>query len=144
MNIFTIGFTKSSAKDFFGRLENAGVRQVYDTRLNRTSQLSGFAKQEDLKFFLKKVSNIEYSIEKILAPEPGILDAYRKKEIGWNEYARRYLDLLDSRNVASKIKASDFHDGCLLCSEATPEHCHRRLAAEYLAQAYSDIKIVHL
>lgn len=144
MKIFTIGFTKSSAKNFFGRLENAGVRQVYDTRLNRTSQLSGFAKQDDLSFFLNKVSRIQYSIEEILAPEVSILDAYRKKEIAWDEYARRYLDLLDNRNVIAKIKIADLHNGCLLCSEATPECCHRRLAAEYLAQAAPDIDIIHL
>ena len=144
MKIFTIGFTKTNANRFFERLEIAGVKQVIDTRLNRSSQLSGFAKEDDLRFFLDRVSRIKYSVEKILAPTPEILDAYRKKEMGWTEYARRYLDLLEGRKVTQKLLNMELDHSCLLCSEATPEHCHRRLAAEYLSAAASDIKVVHL
>lgn len=144
MKLFTIGFTKSSAEHFFSRLTNAGVRRVHDTRLNRQSQLSGFAKQNDLKFLLSQVSSIEYSIDELLAPTKDVLSAFRKKEISWNEYERRYLDMLSDRKVEKKLNLEEMHEGCLLCSEATPEHCHRRLAANYLAQSRSDVEIIHL
>lgn len=144
MKLFTIGFTKSKASDFFGRLEKAGVRKIYDTRLNRTSQLAGFAKQDDLSFFLGKIGGIDYQVETLLAPTADILDAYRKKEMDWTEYARRYLSLLDARKIEKRIEISHLENGCLLCSEATPEHCHRRLAAEYLSEAADHIEIVHL
>jgi len=144
MKLFTIGFTKSSAEHFFARLSNAGVKQVHDTRLNRQSQLSGFAKQKDLKFLLAQVSSIEYSAHDLLAPTKDILSAFRKKEIGWSEYERRYLDLLSDRKVETMFNLDEMHEGCLLCSEATPEHCHRRLAANYLAQARTDVEIIHL
>ncbi|WP_113913525.1 DUF488 family protein [Roseovarius dicentrarchi] len=144
MKIFTIGFTKSTAKDFFGRLNTAGVKHVYDTRLNRTSQLSGFAKQKDLDFFLSQIGGINYSVDALLAPTADILSAFRKNEIGWGEYERRYLELLSSRRVEQHFDMDQMHEGCLLCSEATPEHCHRRLAANYLAQARTDVEIVHL
>lgn len=144
MKIFTIGFTKSTAKDFFGRLNTAGVKHVYDTRLNRTSQLSGFAKQKDLDFFLSQIGGINYSVDALLAPTADILSAFRKNEIGWGEYERRYLELLSSRRVEQHFDMDKMHEGCLLCSEATPEHCHRRLAANYLAQARTDVEIVHL
>ena len=144
MKLFTIGFTRSKAADFFGRLERAGVRRVHDTRLNRVSQLAGFAKQDDLAFFLGRIGGIGYSVEALLAPTTDMLDAYRKKQLGWDEYARRYLDLLDARKVAQRIAVADLNGGCLLCSEATPEHCHRRLAADYLAQATAGVEIVHL
>lgn len=144
MKLFTIGFTKSKARHFFGRLERSGIRRVIDTRINRSSQLSGFAKEDDLKFFLEKISSIEYSVEEILAPTADILSAYRKNEMGWSEYARRYLDLLSQRKVERHIVAMDLDHVCLLCSEATPEHCHRRLAAEYLSDAMTEMTIQHL
>ncbi|RSU45574.1 DUF488 domain-containing protein [Sphingomonas sp. S-NIH.Pt15_0812] len=144
MKLFTIGFTKSKAREFFGRLERSGVRRVYDTRLNRASQLAGFAKQDDLSFFLSRIGEIEYSVEALLAPTADMLDAYRKKEMGWPEYERRYLELLDARKVEKRIDLSSLNNGCLLCSEATPEHCHRRLAADYLAKSVVDLEIIHL
>jgi len=144
INLYTIGFTKSPARNFFNRLSGAGVTSIIDTRLNRVSQLSGFAKQEDLKFFLSELVNINYNVEEDLAPTSDILNAYRKKEISWPEYARKYVDLLAYRDVASKLDVSALHGTCFLCSEATPEHCHRRLAANFLAEARSDIKITHL
>jgi uncharacterized protein (DUF488 family) len=144
MKLYTIGFTKSSAKDFFGRLSKARVKHVYDTRLNRTSQLSGFAKQNDLKFFLSNIGDIEYSVDALLAPTADILSAFRKNQISWQEYERRYLDLLAARRVESHFDLDSMHEGCLLCSEATPDHCHRRLAANYLAEAREDVEIVHL
>ncbi len=144
MKLFTIGFTKSKAANFFGRLQNAGVRQVRDTRLNRVSQLAGFAKESDLRFFLGAIGNIAYSVEELLAPTDEILVAYRKKELGWAEYERRYLDLLDARKIEKRINFDSLDHHCLLCSEATPEHCHRRLAANYIAEARVDVEIVHL
>lgn len=144
MKLFTIGFTKSKAIHFFNRLERAGVKRVIDTRLNRTSQLSGFAKEEDLKYFLGRIGSIDYTVEKALAPTSDILDAYRKKEIGWSEYARKYLELLSKRGVERTLADTDLDHVCLLCSEATPEHCHRRLAAEYLTDTMSGITVQHL
>ena len=144
MKLFTIGFTKSKASQFFGRLDRAGVRRVIDTRLNRTSQLSGFAKEDDLRYFLKEVSKIDYSTEKLLAPTSDMLEAYRKKEMGWPEYARRYLELISNRQVEKKVGTDSLDHVCLLCSEATPEHCHRRLAAEYLADTVPGLSVQHL
>ncbi|MDR6129084.1 DUF488 domain-containing protein [Sphingomonas sp. SORGH_AS_0438] len=144
MKVFTIGFTKSKASRFFNRLQVAGVTKVIDTRLNRVSQLSGFAKQDDLEYFLDSICSISYSINNDLAPTSDILDAYKKKEIGWAEYERRYLYLISSRKVELKISESDLNGACLLCSEATPEHCHRRLAVNYLADFHPGINIVHL
>lgn len=144
VRLYTIGFTKSRARDFFGRLQGAGVRHVYDTRLNRVSQLAGFAKEEDQRFFLSSVSGIAYSVSELLAPTADMLQAYRKKEMAWPEYERRYLDLLSAREVEKRLDLETLHDGCLLCSEATPERCHRRLAANYLAEASQGVEIVHL
>ncbi|EZP73664.1 hypothetical protein BV96_01107 [Sphingomonas paucimobilis] len=144
MKLFTIGFTKSKASNFFGRLEKAGVNRVVDTRLNRISQLAGFAKQDDLNFFLSRIAGIAYEVEELLAPTADILDAYRKKEMGWEEYARRYRSLLDARKIEQRLDLGHLQGTCLLCSEATPDHCHRRLAAEYLSEARADLEIVHL
>jgi len=144
MKLFTIGFTKTSAERFFGRLEKAGVKKILDTRLHRDSQLAGFAKQADLPFFLSHVTSIDYGVSEILAPTADMLDAYRKKKIRWPEYERLYKELLRSRQVETRLAPQGLDGCCLLCSEATPEHCHRRLAAEYLTTVWGPFEIVHL
>lgn len=144
MQIFTIGFTKKSAEEFFGKLQRAGVKQVIDTRLHNTSQLSGFAKQDDLRFFLDAIGNIGYLHEPLLAPTDDMLSNYKKKRIGWREYESRFLELMRVREIEKKLDRTALDRGCLLCSEAQPHYCHRRLVAEYLKSQWGDIEIIHI
>lgn len=144
IRLFTIGFTRKSAADFFEGLQKSGVRRIIDTRLNNTSQLSGFTKQSDLQYFLTKIGNIQYEHDLSLAPTKDILDAYKKKNISWQEYSNRYLDLIQRRQVESLLNKDNLQDACLLCSEDKPHYCHRRLAAEYLKLQLKDIEIIHL
>ncbi len=144
IKLFTIGFTRKSAAEFFESLKKAGVRRVIDTRLNNTSQLSGFAKQSDLRYFLEKICNIEYEHQLSLAPTKDILDAYKKKNIPWQEYADSYNLLIQKRQVESLLNNENLANACFLCSEDKPHFCHRRLAAEYLSSKFEDIKIIHI
>ncbi len=144
MKIFTIGFTKKTAEQFFGRLKQAGLKRVIDTRLNNVSQLAGFTKKDDLQFFLKEVVGIEYVHMPILAPNKDILDAYKKNGGDWDTYERKFLSLVVSRSIESKLDKNTLDGACLLCSEATPHHCHRRLVAEYLREKWGGIDIQHL
>lgn len=144
MKLFTIGFTGTSARNFFERLKSAGVRTVIDTRLNNVSQLAGFAKRDDLEFFAERIAGARYTCVPAMAPTKDLLDAYRKKRIDWPEYERRYNDLIAERAIETSIPRADLDGGCLLCSEAKPHRCHRRLAAEYLKSKLDDIEIVHL
>ncbi|MFZ1765179.1 MAG: DUF488 domain-containing protein [Candidatus Nitrotoga sp.] len=130
--LFTIGFTEKKASDFFDLLINAGIKSVIDVRLNNKSQLSGFAKRNDLQYFLREIGNIDYVEAKDLAPEPEMLSNYLKKNMSWEEYADRYLNLISKRNVERLVDKNQLAGSCLLCSEHLPHHCHRRLAAEYL------------
>lgn len=143
--IFTIGFTRSTAAHFFARLEAAGVRTVVDVRLKPRSQLAGFAKQPDLAFLLARVSNVACLEETRLAPDPDAFAAYRAGEMGWDAYAAAYVRTLEARDVAGRLEPAAFERACLLCSEATAERCHRRLAAEHLAAAWPGAwRIAHL
>ena len=145
MNIFTIGFTKSSAEHFFSRLIASGVKRVIDVRLNNTSQLSGFSKSQDLKYFLRKLGNIEYNHEPLMAPTKGMLDTFKKQNGNWSEYERLFLSLMDKRNIDKKLDPASLKDTCLLCSEDTPHYCHRRLVAEFLKDRWNTaISIIHL
>ncbi|QHV00775.1 DUF488 domain-containing protein [Synechocystis sp. CACIAM 05] len=144
IKLFTIGFTKTSAANFFGRLEKSGVRRVIDTRLNNTSQLSGFAKQPDLEYFLGKVSGISYEHQLSFAPTRDILEDYKKKRINWQDYENKYLELIRRRAVESLVNPEKIDGACLLCSEDKPHHCHRRLLAEYLKSNFGTIEVVHL
>ena len=145
MEIATIGFTKHSAESFFGRLRRAGTRHLVDVRLNNVSQLAGFAKRDDLKFFLSEIVGASYSHEPQLAPSSETLIAYRNKEMTWEDYEKRYLDLLAHRAVENHLDVDLFRKGVvLLCSEQTSERCHRRLAAEYLDNHWGGVSITHL
>jgi uncharacterized protein (DUF488 family) len=144
MKIFTIGFTKKTAEQFFTRLTRAGVARIADVRLNNVSQLAGFAKREDLRYFARAICGIDYVHLPVLAPEEGMLDEYKRKTHNWAEYERRFLGLLHSRAVESTITPEQLEDACLLCSEDLPEHCHRRLVAEYLCDKWGNVEIVHL
>lgn len=144
INLFTIGFTKKNAETFFGKLGKAGVEKIIDIRLNNVSQLAGFAKKDDLIYFLKKICDCNYMHEPLLAPTKEILDGYKKKEIGWPEYQKRFNDLLKTRKAHTLVSSSELHMACLLCSEPTPDKCHRRLVAEYLKNHFDNIEIQHL
>jgi uncharacterized protein (DUF488 family) len=144
VRLYTIGFTGKSAEQFFGLLQNAGVRVLIDTRLNNVSQLAGFAKRRDLEYFLKAIAGIGYVHDTELAPTADMLDAYKKKQIGWDEYERRFNELLAGRAPEAHRRPADFDRACLLCSEPTPEHCHRRLVAERLVRAWPEVRVEHL
>lgn len=145
MEIHTIGFTKKNAAEFFDALRGAGIRRLIDVRLNNTSQLAGFAKRDDLLFFLHEICQADYLHLPELAPTKEILDGYKKKQIPWPEYESRYHALLAERKVENTIDRHLFAQPTVfLCSEPTAECCHRRLAAEYLAEKWGNVKIVHL
>lgn len=144
-DIFTIGFTEKTAKQFFSLLRESHVKKLIDVRLNKTSQLSGFAKRDDLRYFLKEICNIEYIDVPDLAPEPRMLKDYRNKLIDWDRYEYLYMESLAKRAVERKVDKFLITDSCLLCSEHKPHQCHRRLALEYLNECWGDcLKITHL
>lgn len=144
MKLFTIGFTKTSAEFFFTRLQKAGVKSVVDVRLNNVSQLAGFAKKNDLRYFLKAICGVEYVHRPELAPTKEILHAYKKNNGDWSVYQGEFLKLISKRQIENTIPRDAMDDACLLCSEDKPHHCHRRLVAEYLRDKWSNIEIHHL
>ena len=144
MKLFTIGFTQKSAAQFFTLLTNAGVKRVLDIRLNNKSQLAGFSKSDDLAYFLRTIGGIDYRHVVEMAPTQPLLDKARKARDGWDGFEKQFLALIRQRKVEKAVSARELADACLLCSEHEPDHCHRRLVAEYLADAHSGIEIVHL
>lgn len=147
MEIFTIGFTRTTAENFFERLRANRVERLVDVRLNNRSQLAGFAKRDDLAYFLRELVGARYEHEPLLAPTQAILDAYKKKRaMPWAEYEDRFLALMHERRIEQELSPAQFEASrtVLLCSEETAEHCHRRLVAEYLAEHWGEVGIVHL
>ncbi|MBI2435927.1 MAG: DUF488 domain-containing protein [Candidatus Hydrogenedentes bacterium] len=144
MKLFSIGFTQKSAEQFFGLLQDAGVKRVVDVRLNNTSQIAGFAKSRDLQYFLRAVAGIDYVHLPVFAPTQEILDDYKKKKGAWDAYEREFAHLIAARHMA-EAGARELRDGdCLLCSEHTPDQCHRRLVAEHLQAHLPDVEVIHL
>jgi uncharacterized protein (DUF488 family) len=144
MNVFTIGFTKKSARQFFEMLEKSGATRVVDVRLNNVSQLAGFAKREDLAFFLEKIGGIEYTHVPLLAPTQPMLDEYKKNGGDWATYESRFLDLMEKRRIEREVPRELIENSCLLCSEDKPHNCHRRVVAEYFKRHWGEVEISHL
>jgi len=145
MEVYTIGFTKKSARQFFDRLKQAGIRRLVDIRLHNASQLAGYTKKEDLRFFLDAVCGAEYVHEPLLAPTQALLDDYKKRKGSWEEYEAGFLRLMEERRIEHAL-SRDLLDRptVLLCSEPEPDCCHRRLVAEYLRGKWGDLAIIHL
>jgi uncharacterized protein (DUF488 family) len=145
MEIYSIGFTQKSASQFFGALKAHGIERLLDVRLNNTSQLAAFAKQADLAYFLREICAAAYEHEPLLAPTQEMLDGYKKQKGGWEAYEEAFLALMRARNIESALDKESFaRKTVLLCSEPTAEHCHRRLALEYLQKHWEDVEIHHL
>ena len=144
MRVFTIGFTKKSAREFFDKLRRPGLVRLLDVRLNNISQLAGFTKRDDLSFFCQAILSVEYLHLPELAPTQEMLDRYKKNGGDWLDYEAKFLALMSERKVEDNIARELIDGGCLLCSEPTPENCHRRLVAEYLRSKWGDLEIEHI
>ena len=145
MEIYSIGFTQSTAQHFFGRLNAAGIKRLLDVRLNNVSQLAGFAKRDDLAFFLRELCGAAYTHEPRLAPSQQMLDAYKKHKGNWADYEREFLALMAERRIETELDQAQFNQPtALLCSEPTADHCHRRLVLEYLQAKWGNLTITHL
>jgi uncharacterized protein (DUF488 family) len=144
VKLFTVGFTKKTARRFFELLCSSKARRIVDVRLNNVSQLAGFAKKEDLAFFAKAICGMDYVHLPVLAPTQDLLDEYKKRGGDWQSYEREFLDLMRQRRIEDHVAQDTIADACLLCSEDKADHCHRRLVAEYLRERWGDVDIVHL
>jgi uncharacterized protein (DUF488 family) len=145
VEIYTVGFTQKRAAQFFGLLKDAGIRRLLDIRLHNVSQLAGFAKRDDLAYFLREICEADYQHEPLLAPTEELLAAYKKAGGAWTDYERAFLTLMAERQIETAIPRDLFAARTvLLCSEPTAEHCHRRLVAEYLRDHWGDVDIIHL
>lgn len=144
MKVYTIGFTQKSAQKFFSLLRRADVKRVVDVRLNNSGQLAGFSKKDDLIFFLKELCGIDYVHVPELAPTKDILDTYKKHKGSWAVYEEEFLSLMEKRRIDEAVARDVVDQGCLLCSEHKPHHCHRRLVAEYLARKWGQLETQHL
>jgi len=144
IKVYTIGFTQKSAQKFFETLSNNGIKLLIDIRLNNKSQLAGFTKADDLKYFLKKICGIDYIHMPLCAPSDDLLKRYQKKEINWQNYEKEYFDLVTKREVQIKFDEKLLNKACFLCSEPKPDQCHRRLLVEYLKKYFPNLEIIHL
>ena len=142
VDLATIGFTKTTAAGFFSRLKSVGIKKVIDVRLHNTSQLAGFAKADDLTYFLKEICGAQYVHEPLLAPTDDILKAFKRDKGDWSVYESSFIRLMEQRKIENRLMPEMFRGGCLLCSEDKPHHCHRRLVCEYLNAKWDGVLTV--
>lgn len=147
MSIFTIGFTKHTAEDFFNKLKQNKIDILLDIRLNNTSQLSGFAKYPDIKFFSENLMDCKYIHDINFSPSEDTLKDYKKKIIKWDDYVIQFENTMNGRNIENYIISNYLKykkkNICLLCSEFSPKQCHRKLVSKYFEKAF-DVDIIDL
>lgn len=144
MSTFTIGFTGKTAETFFSILKESGAKRVVDIRINRTSQLAGFAKEQDMSYFLNKLSNMNYLVNTDLAPTKDLLTKYRDREISWEKYSQEYIFLIHTRKIIESLGIAYFENSVFMCSEKEAEQCHRKLLTDLLLEKFPKVEIVHL
>ena len=142
--VFTVGFTRKTAADFFEKLRAAGIKRVVDVRLHNVSQLAGFSKRDDLQYFLRQILGVDYVEAPLLAPTQPLMDALKKNKGPWEDFERAFLRLMEERRIEKEIDPALLAGGCLLCSEEQPHHCHRRLVVEYLQHRWGNLAIKHI
>jgi len=146
VTVFTIGFTKKTAREFFSLINKNNIDFLIDVRLNNKTQLAGFTKGDDLCFFLNELCNCEYKHCDNLAPTKELLNAYQEKKIDWDKYEKQYKTLINERgNIDSFFEdCAKYNNIALLCSEPTENHCHRRLLAELICKSYPNLVVKHI
>lgn len=144
--IYTIGFARKKAEDFFELLKRNGIEVVLDIRLHNTSQLAGFAKYPDIEYFLHEIGNMGYVHDTQFSPTKATLKRYKQKEIPWEQYVVEFNQTMSERNILEHIKANYSPDVkyCLLCSEPKAEHCHRMLVSNIFKKVFHNLEIIHL
>ena len=137
MILYTMGFTQKSAEQFFGSIKEHGIDLLVDIRLNNKSQMAGFTKGDDLRYFLDKICSCEYRHCVEYAPTKDVLDGYKKKSITWDEYVEQYISLMRRRQSVKNFieQFSEYGTACLLCSEP---------AAEMIAEDMPRILVRHI
>ena len=143
--LYTIGYQRKSLATFIDQLKEAGVDAVIDIRLRNTSQLDGYAKRDTLAFLLREGFGIAYEHHPELAPTSELLDGYRS-DADWAAYESVFIPLITERRTeeVGREVLGRYTAPCLLCFEPTAEQCHRRLVAEYWAEHFLELTIVHL
>ena len=144
MQIFTIGYTKKSAREFFGLIKANEIDVLVDVRLYNNTQLAGFSKSRDLEFFLAALCGCGYVWAKQFAPSPALFNDYKSGQIDWAACEAVYRDFLNAHTGLDFFRLYRNKRICLLCAEETPECCHRRLLAEKIADEYDGTEITHL
>lgn len=143
--IYTIGFTRKSAEEFFALLRSAGVETLVDIRLHNRSQLAGFAKRDDLAWFARELAGIEYVHVPELAPTPELFEAFKRRVGSWEAFEQGFRQLMEERGAVERFDRGLLRRSpCFLCSEAAPDRCHRRLVAEALAAGEPGLQVMHL
>jgi uncharacterized protein (DUF488 family) len=144
IKLYTIGFTKKTARQFFELLKKNNIKKLIDVRINHASQLAGFAKGADLEYFAEEICGIKYEHIADFAPTKELLSDYQNKKIDWTEYQKIYRSIIETRKVIETYNFEDFDDACFLCSEPTADQCHRGILVEYFWEINPQIQIVHL
>jgi uncharacterized protein (DUF488 family) len=142
--LYTIGFTKKSAREFFELLKEHQIKKIIDIRLSNTNQLAGFTKKNDLEYFLKEIADIKYFYAKDFAPTKELMIAKRERKISMDKFEEEFTKILKKRKVENIFNEEELNQACLLCSEEQAKDCHRNAITKYLKGKYQELEVVDI
>ncbi len=134
--IFTLGHSNHKWNDFISILKDKHVDAVVDVRRYPGSRACPQFNKEQMTIELKK-ENISYMhIEKLGGRRKQSRDDDNNN--GWkNEGFRAYADYMATTSFREGIGEvlslmTNYNNLAVMCSEAVPWRCHRRMIADYL------------
>jgi uncharacterized protein (DUF488 family) len=147
MQIYTLGFIKKTAEEFFTLIKENKIELLLDIRTNKQTQLPGLTKGRDLEFFLNEICHCQYVYEPLFTPTKQLVEDYLEGKVTWSEYEEIFNETMEERKIEQifQEKYMHFNRICLLCNEQDPRNCHRRLVAERLQdKLQSEVEIIHI
>ncbi len=142
--LFTIGYEDLPPAMLVAELQAAGVRRLIDVRFRPQSRRAGMSKTKLGEFLF--AHGITYEHRRSLGTPPEIrvhFHAGRTAE-GRKSFAA-YVEATASEELDELAAALDTDPPtALMCLEADPATCHRRVVAEALRARRPDLEVVDL
>lgn len=143
--VWTIGYEKLRPESLAAELEAAGVQRVVDVRFRPQSRKPGMSKTRLGELLASR--GIAYEHRRELGTPPDLRHLYRTNRVaaaadGFRRHVEQTApDALD--DLADDL-AGDGPRTALLCLEADPAVCHRRVLTELLRGRLGGLDVVDL
>ncbi len=142
--IFTIGYERLLPGPLLAELQDAGVRRLIDVRFRPQSRRAGMSKTR-LGALLAE-HGIRYEHRRSLGTPPDLRQLYKSGQVAAG--AEGFAAHVEATAAAELDALAAELDGApataLMCLEADPAECHRRVLTDALRRRRPELRVVDL